>query len=55
MTWKFSSTAGWIRVGRYVLEYKHRSRRPLYSERAGYVRYRPLPFGFRGRVFKNNN
>lgn len=55
MTWKFSSTAGWIRVGRYVFQYKHRKAPPLYSERIGAARFRALAFGYRGRVFKNNN
>lgn len=53
ITYRFARDVFWIRCGKKVLHVKRTP--PLFSERAGYAVYKPLIFGWRWRVFENNN
>ena len=45
MPWALApdSACGWIRVGRLIIQWKHRDNRALFSERNGYVRFLKVP------------
>lgn len=47
LSWYFSKPVGWIRIGRWLLHWKHVSNKPLFSERYGHNKYTRIGFGYR--------